>query len=118
MTLQSRSMTLKLHGKDEHRFGKMGSITVHAEETVDSKKAITMRLGCSNLYYKNPFLRISRITENGSPIPICKTEVVNNSLDPVWKPLCITMQQYVTKDNPLLIECFNLNTFGNHTFIG
>ncbi|MFS7949341.1 putative protein BONZAI [Helianthus anomalus] len=68
---------------------KIGSITVNAEETIATKMAITMRLRCSNL--------ISRIIENGSPIPICKTEVVNNNLDPVWKPLCITMQQYVSK---------------------
>ncbi|KAF5765707.1 putative C2 domain, von Willebrand factor, type A, copine, protein BONZAI, C2 domain superfamily [Helianthus annuus] len=103
MTHRSRSVTLKLHGKNRHDVGNLGSVTVHAEETIASKMAVEMRLRCSNLDNKDcfsksdPFLRISRVVEAGSPIPICKTEVVNNNLDPVWKPLCITMQQYVTK---------------------
>nr|XP_043617827.1 protein BONZAI 3-like isoform X2 [Erigeron canadensis] len=124
MTLKSRSMTLKLHGRNGHGVGSLGSITVHAEETIASKMAVTMKLRCSNLDNKDmfsksdPFLRISRIVEAGSPIPICKTEVVNNNLNPLWKPLCISMQQYVSKDNPLLIECFDFNSNGNHTLIG
>ncbi|KAI7750219.1 hypothetical protein M8C21_026316 [Ambrosia artemisiifolia] len=124
MTHRSRSVTLKLHGRNGHDVGNLGSITIHAEETIASKMAIEMRLRCSNLDNKDlfsksdPFLRISRIIEAGSPIPICKTETVNNNLNPVWKPLCITMQQYVNKDNPLVIECFDFNSNGNHTLIG
>ncbi|KAI3762536.1 hypothetical protein L1987_52966 [Smallanthus sonchifolius] len=91
MTLRSRSMTLKLHGRNGYD---------------------------DRLSKSDPFLRISRIVEAGNPIPMCKTEVVNNNLDPLWKPLCITMQQYVSKDNPLVIECFDFNSNGNHTFIG
>lgn len=121
MTLRSRSMTLKLCGKNGRD---AGSITVHGEETIASKMAVEMRLRCSNLDNKDrfsksdPFLRISRIVEAGSPIPICKTEVVDNNLDPVWKPLCISMPQYVSKDNPLIVECFDFNSSGNHTLIG
>ena len=47
--------------------------------------------------FQDPFLRISRIAESGGSIPICKTEVINNNLNPVWKPLCLTMQQYMSK---------------------
>ncbi|XP_076943911.1 protein BONZAI 3-like [Bidens hawaiensis] len=124
MTHQNRSMTLKLHGRNGHDIGYLGSITVHAEETIASRMAIEMKLRCSNLDNKDhfsksdPFLRISRVVEAGNPIPVCKTEVVNNNLDPVWKPLCITMQQFVSKDNPLIIECFDFNSNGNHTFMG
>ncbi|XP_076919316.1 protein BONZAI 3-like [Bidens hawaiensis] len=124
MTHRNRSMTLKLHGRNGHDIGYLGSITVHAEETVASRMAIEMKLRSSNLDNKDhfsksdPFLRISRVVEAGNPIPVCKTEVVNNNLDPVWKPLCITMQQYVSKDNPLIIECFDFNSNGNHTFMG
>ncbi|KAD6796284.1 hypothetical protein R6Q59_019911 [Mikania micrantha] len=124
MTFRDRSMTLKLHGRNGHGVGNMGSITVHAEEAIASKMAVEMRLRCKNLDNKDrfsksdPFLRISRIVEAGNPIPICKTEVVNDNLDPVWKPVCVTMQQYVSKDNPLVIECFDFNSNGNHTFIG
>ncbi|KAL8199623.1 hypothetical protein R6Q57_013191 [Mikania cordata] len=124
MTFRDRTMTLKLHGRNGHDVGNMGSITVHAEEAIASKMAVEMRLRCKNLDNKDwfsksdPFLRISRIVEAGNPIPICKTEVVNDNLDPVWKPVCVTMQQYVSKDNPLVIECFDFNSNGNHTFIG
>ncbi|KAL4582912.1 hypothetical protein LXL04_007473 [Taraxacum kok-saghyz] len=123
MTLKSRSMTIKLHGRDG-QFGDFGSVTVHAEETIDSKIATEMRFRCSNLDNKDlfsksdPFLRISRVVESGGSVPICKTEVVDNNLDPVWKPLCITLQQYVSKENPLVIECFDFNTNGNHSLIG
>lgn len=46
---------------------------------------------------QDPFLRISRAAESGGSIPICKTEVVNNNLNPTWKPLCLTMQQFMSK---------------------
>lgn len=124
MTRGSRSMTLKLHGRNGHDVGNVGLMTVHAEETIASKMAIEMRFRCSNLDNKDrfsksdPFLRISRIIENGNPIPICKTEVVDNNLNPVWKPLCISMQQYVNKSNPLVIECFDFNNSGHHELIG
>ncbi|PWA89020.1 calcium-dependent phospholipid-binding Copine family protein [Artemisia annua] len=124
MTLRSRSKTLQLHGRNGHHTGTLGSINVHAEETIASKMAVEMRLRCTNLDNKDrfsksdPFLRVSRIVEAGGPIPICKTEVVNNNLNPVWKPLCITMQQYGSKDNPLVIECFDFNSDGNHVLIG
>ncbi|KAA3487442.1 protein BONZAI 3-like isoform X2 [Gossypium australe] len=44
---------------------------------------------------EDPFLRISRQTEDGNHVPICKTE-----------------------DDPLLIECFDFNSNGNHVLIG
>lgn len=47
--------------------------------------------------FQDPFLRISRIVESGGSVPICKTEVVNNNLNPIWKPLTLTMQQFGSK---------------------
>uniref|UniRef100_A0A2N9GI06 C2 domain-containing protein n=1 Tax=Fagus sylvatica TaxID=28930 RepID=A0A2N9GI06_FAGSY len=67
---------------------------------------------------EDPFLRISRIVESGGSVPICKTEVVNNNLNPIWKPLCLSVQQFGSKDNPLIIECFDFNSSGNHVLIG
>ena len=46
---------------------------------------------------QDPFLRISRIVETGASIPICKTEVVNNNLNPIWKPVCLSFQQFGSK---------------------
>ena len=44
---------------------------------------------------------ISRVVETGGSVPICKTEVVDNDLNPFWKPVCLSMQQFVSKVNLL-----------------
>lgn len=54
-------------------------------------------LNMMNLNFQDPFLRISRTVETGGAVPICKTEVVNNNLNPTWKPVCLTMQQFMSK---------------------
>ncbi|THG20274.1 hypothetical protein TEA_013336 [Camellia sinensis var. sinensis] len=125
VTKQSRSLTLNLHNKNGQRGLKiLGTLTIHAEETVASRNVVEITFRCSHLDNKDlfsksdPFLRISRIVESGGAVPICKTEVVNNNLNPIWKPVCLTMQQFGSKDNPLVIECFDFNSNGNHVLIG
>ncbi|XWS57854.1 hypothetical protein CRYUN_Cryun09bG0209300 [Craigia yunnanensis] len=125
VTKRNRSLTLNLHSRNgPGGFKNFGTLTVHAEETFSSRMSVEMKLSCSQLDNKDmfsksdPFLRISRLTENGNSIPICKTEVINNNLNPVWRPLYLSMQQIGSKDNPLLIECFDFNSNGNHVLIG
>ncbi|MCL7024823.1 hypothetical protein MKW94_020966 [Papaver nudicaule] len=123
VTKNSKSLTLKLTAR--HGQGGMknqGTVTVHAEETVTSRQAVEITFRCSkldnkDLFLKDPFLRLSRIVE-GSTIAISKTEVVENNLNPTWKPLCLTSQQFGSKDTPLLIECFDFDSSGNHEPIG
>lgn len=125
VTKHSRSLTLNLLNKNGiDATKKLGSLTIHAEETSASRKAIEITFRCLHLQNKDvfsksdPFLRISRIVEAGGSVPICKTEVVNNNLNPTWKPLSLTMQQFGSKENPLIIECFDFDSSGNHQFIG
>ncbi|TYH91531.1 hypothetical protein ES332_A13G122500v1 [Gossypium tomentosum] len=125
VTKRNRSLTLNLHGKNGPGGSKnFGTLTVHAEESCLSRMAVEMKLRCSQLDNKDmfsksdPFLRISRLTESGKYVPICKTEVINNNLNPVWRPLYLSMQQFGSKDNPLRIECFDFNSNGNHVLIG
>ncbi|XVE90162.1 hypothetical protein DITRI_Ditri20bG0055900 [Diplodiscus trichospermus] len=125
LTKRNQSLTLNLHGKKGPvGFKNFGALTVHAEETFPSRMAVEMKLRCSHLDNKDlfsksdPFLRISRLTENGNSVAICKTEVINNNLNPVWRPLYLSMQQFGSKDSPLLIECFDFNSNGNHVLIG
>ncbi|XP_059648597.1 protein BONZAI 3-like isoform X2 [Cornus florida] len=125
LTKQSRSLTLRLHNKNRRSSLKnLGTLTVHAEETAGSRNAVEMTFHCSNLDNKDlfskcdPFLSVSRIVETGITVPIYKTEVVNNNLNPIRKPLCLTIQQFGSKDNPLVIECFDFNSSGNHVLIG
>ncbi|XP_062004902.1 protein BONZAI 3-like isoform X2 [Rosa rugosa] len=125
VTKQSRSLTLNLHSRSGRGgLRNFGTLTVHAEETMASKSVVEIKFRCSQLENKDlfsksdPFLRVSRIVENGSSVPICKTEVVDNNLNPIWKPLSLSMQQFGSKDNPLVIECFDFNSNGNHVLIG
>ncbi|XP_062084619.1 protein BONZAI 3-like [Humulus lupulus] len=127
VTKQNKSLTVNLHNKNGHRSStsrNLGTLTIHAEETIASKSVVDIVFRCSNLDNKDlfsksdPFLRISRIVERGGSIPICKTEVIDNNLNPIWKPLSLNMHQFGSKDNPLLIECFDFNSSGNHVLIG
>ncbi|KAI3863654.1 hypothetical protein MKW98_031246 [Papaver atlanticum] len=124
VTKDNKSLTLKLtvrNGQGVMR--NQGTITVYAEETITSKHAVEMIFRCSKLDNKDlfsksdPFLRLSRIAE-GVNIAICKTEVVNNNLNPTWKPVCLTSQQFGSKDTPLVLECFDFNSNGKHDLIG
>ncbi|KAK9215387.1 hypothetical protein WN944_007392 [Citrus x changshan-huyou] len=125
VTKQNRTLTLKLHNNYGPRVSRnFGTLSVHAEETVASKSAVEIAFRCSHLQNvdlfskSDPFLRISRIVESGNSVPIYKTEVINNNLHPIWRPITLSMQQFVSKENPLIIECFDFNTSGNHVLMG
>ena len=68
----------------------------------------------------DPFLRISRVTEEGGKLPVLKTEVIRNNLNPRWRPIQLTMQQLCNSDayRPLLLECFDWNASGALDLIG
>ncbi|CAA7406010.1 unnamed protein product [Spirodela intermedia] len=125
VTKKNRSLTLNLQDQSSPVGRKdLGNITIVAEETVSSRSVVEMVLRGSHLKNKDvfsksdPFLRISRVVEGGGAIPICKTEVIDNNLDPVWKPINLSMQKLLSKDNPLVIECYDFNSSGKHELIG
>ncbi|KAL1192954.1 Protein BONZAI 3 [Cardamine amara subsp. amara] len=125
MTRPNRTVTLNLTGNFGAGVNRhLGILSVQAEETVASKTVVEINFRCVNLDNKDmfsksdPFLRISRIVETSAAVPICRTEVVDNNLNPMWRPVCLTMQQFGSKETPLVIECFDFNTSGNHELIG
>ncbi|KAG5223646.1 COPINE family protein [Salix suchowensis] len=128
VTRPSRSLTLDLVYREDPMVSgnprRCGQLIVHAEECISSKTTTEMILKCSNLEYKDlfsrsdPFLLISKIVEVGVPIPVCKTEVLKNDHHPVWKPVFLSIQQVGSKENPLMIECFNFSSSGKHDLIG
>lgn len=125
VTRSDRLLTLDLAQHDEAAHPRScGKLTVHAEESINSKITTEMIIRCSDLDNKDlfsksdPFLVISKIAESGVPIPICKTEVIKDNLDPTWKPVSLNIQQVGSKDSPLIIECFNFNSNGKHDLIG
>ncbi|KAL6845034.1 hypothetical protein ACP4OV_025207 [Aristida adscensionis] len=122
VTKFNHSLTLNLQNGYEHAL--LGTMTVHAEESDSSRIAVEMTLRCLNLENKDmfsksdPFLRISKLVETTGPIPICKTEAVTDNLNPIWRPITLTSQQFGSKDNPLLVECFDFDSNGDHELIG
>lgn len=117
---------LKDQGLEVMGMPELGLLTVRAEEMVNSKSVVEISAHCSELDNKDlfsksdPFLSISKRTEDGSFIPVYKTEVKKNRLNPTWKPIKITLQQLCNGDMdcPLKIECFNFNGSGRHDLIG
>ncbi|KAI3968490.1 hypothetical protein MKX01_007800 [Papaver californicum] len=124
VTKHNKSLILKLTvRKGQGVMRNQGTLTVYAEETITSRQAVEMIFSCSKLDNRDlfsksdPFLRLSRIAE-GVNIAISKTEVVKNNLNPTWRPVCLTSQQFGSKDTPLVIECFDFNNSGKHELIG
>ncbi|CAL0325256.1 unnamed protein product [Lupinus luteus] len=127
ITKSDRSLTLDLHREDSMRPTNSlnyGKLSVHAEECVTSKTTIEMIFRCSDLEYRDlfsrsdPFLLISKVVEGGAHIPICKTEVIKNDLNPAWKSVFLNIQQVGSKESPLIIECYNFNSNGKHDLMG
>ncbi|XP_057416011.1 protein BONZAI 1-like isoform X2 [Lotus japonicus] len=126
ITKPDRSMTLDLQ-RDSMRSSpslNCGKLLVHAEESISSKTSIEMILRCSDLEYRDlfsksdPFLLISKVVEGGTHVPICKTEAIKNDHSPTWKPVYLNIQQVGSKENPLVIECYNFNSNGRHDLMG
>ncbi|CAK9204572.1 unnamed protein product [Sphagnum troendelagicum] len=123
----NQKFTVPLHGQGErvHQHD-WGSLTITTEEMVKSKSLVEIVVRCAELDNKDlfsksdPFLRISRLQEDGSATSVYRTEVKKNNLNPTWKPIRISLQQLNNgdMDRPLKIECCNFNTNGSHDLIG
>ncbi|KAK6795653.1 hypothetical protein RDI58_009107 [Solanum bulbocastanum] len=128
VTKSDRSLTMDLvcgeqfSGQAHAR--KFGKLTIFAEESISSKTTVELKLRCSELESKDlfsksdPFLVVSKTTESGIVVPICKTEVMKNDHSPSWKPVFLKIQQIGSKENPLIIECYDFNSNGKHSLIG
>eukprot|EP00762_Andalucia_godoyi_P008293 ANDGO_02978.mRNA.1 Copine-A len=68
----------------------------------------------------DPFLIFNRLMEDGSAVPVAKTEVVKNSLNPVWKPLQCSTSLLCNGDlqRPVQVDCFDWNRSGKSEYIG
>lgn len=118
-------LTRELQGSDTLSI--RGSLTIRAEEVGNSKPLqLEILLRCSDLenqeYFSksDPFLRFSRIQQDGMATAIFDTETINNNLNPKWDrirrnihPLCNS-----NLDRPVRIECFDHNSVGSHKLIG
>jgi hypothetical protein len=85
-------LTIPLKGKGAGK----GTLTVTSEELSGANEQLTFSVLAKNIDKKDflgksdGFLIFKRAAEGGSWIAVHKTEVVKNSLNPVWKPITIS----------------------------
>uniref|UniRef100_A0AAQ5YZ05 C2 domain-containing protein n=1 Tax=Amphiprion ocellaris TaxID=80972 RepID=A0AAQ5YZ05_AMPOC len=106
---------------------KCGTFIVRAEELSNCRVKVLMLQFCGNKLDKkdffgksDPFLVFYRSNEDGS-FTIChKTEVVKNTLDPVWQAFKIPVRALCNGDydRSIKVEVYDWDRDGGHDFIG
>ncbi|XP_060931541.1 copine-9-like isoform X1 [Limanda limanda] len=105
---------------------KCGVIILTAEELSNCRDIATMQLCANKLDKKDffgksdPFLVFYRSNEDGT-FTIChKTEVIKNTLNPVWQPFTIPVRALCNGDydRTVKIDVFDWDRDGSHDFIG
>ncbi|XP_051948039.1 copine-9-like isoform X2 [Xyrauchen texanus] len=105
---------------------KCGNIIFTAEELSNCRDIATMQLCANKLDKKDffgksdPFLVFYRSNEDGT-FTIChKTEVIKNTLNPVWQPFTIPVRALCNGDydRTVKIDVFDWDRDGSHDFIG
>ncbi|MBN3304656.1 CPNE5 protein, partial [Amia calva] len=112
------------------RFGipgkKCGTIILSAEELGNCRDSATMQFCANKLDKKDffgksdPFMVFYRSNEDGT-FTIChKTEVVKNTLNPVWQAFAIPVRALCNGDydRTIKVEVYDWDRDGSHDFIG
>ncbi|XP_053458827.1 copine-5 isoform X2 [Nycticebus coucang] len=105
---------------------KCGTIILSAEELSNCRDVATMQFCANKLDKKDffgksdPFLVFYRSNEDGT-FTIChKTEVVKNTLNPVWQTFSIPVRALCNGDydRTIKVEVYDWDRDGSHDFIG
>uniref|UniRef100_A0A8C7YBN3 Copine family member IX n=1 Tax=Oryzias sinensis TaxID=183150 RepID=A0A8C7YBN3_9TELE len=105
---------------------KCGVIILTAEELSNCRDIATMQLCANKLDKKDffgksdPFLVFYRSNEDGT-FTIChKTEVIKNTLNPVWQPFTIPVRALCNGDydRTVKVDVYDWDRDGRHDFIG
>ncbi|XP_005084968.1 copine-5 isoform X2 [Mesocricetus auratus] len=105
---------------------KCGSIILSAEELSNCRDVATMQFCANKLDKKDffgksdPFLAFYRSNEDGT-FTIChKTEVMKNTLNPVWQTFSIPVRALCNGDydRTIKVEVYDWDRDGSHDFIG
>uniref|UniRef100_A0A3Q0R3Z0 Copine Va n=1 Tax=Amphilophus citrinellus TaxID=61819 RepID=A0A3Q0R3Z0_AMPCI len=105
---------------------KCGTIILSAEELGNCRDYATMQFCANKLDKKDffgksdPFMVFYRSNEDGT-FTIChKTEVVKNTLNPVWQPFSIPVRALCNGDydRTIKVEVYDWDRDGSHDFIG
>ncbi|KAG7494474.1 copine-8-like isoform X2 [Solea senegalensis] len=105
---------------------KCGAIILSAEELSNCRDSALMQFCANKLDKKDffgksdPFMVFYRSNEDGT-FTIChKTEVVKNTLNPVWQPFTIPVRALCNGDydRTIKVEVYDWDRDGSHDFIG
>lgn len=79
----------------------VGTILITAEEVGSNKDVVTIQWRASKLDKKDflgksdPFIEVYRVNDDRSRLLIYRSEVVENSLNPIWKPFTVPLQRLI-----------------------
>ncbi|KAJ7360434.1 hypothetical protein OS493_015535 [Desmophyllum pertusum] len=123
VSLGTYTKPLVLKGTAENR---AGTITVVTEEVSGGSDEVYLQFRAEKLDKKDflgksdPYLELARSKEDGTFVVVHRTEVIQNNLNPKWKPFQIPVQQLCNGDydRTIRISCFDWDSDGSHDFIG
>jgi len=126
VSAQGRGLVRRLQGAGRSANNRKQSISITAEELVDSKEVLTLNLSGTNLDRKDwfgssdPFVTISKSGEFGDFRVVHRTPVIKNNLNPTWKPFSVPLSSLCNgdKDRVLKFEVADWNWNGSHSHIG
>ncbi|XP_038662795.1 copine-2 [Scyliorhinus canicula] len=122
--VSSKKMTRPLTLTNGKPAGK-GTIMISAQEISDNR-VITLsmagrKLDKKDLFGKSdPYLEFYKQEEDGKWMLVHRTEVIKNTLDPVWKPFSTPLVSLCNGDveKTVKILCYDYDNDGGHDFIG
>ncbi|OMJ92385.1 hypothetical protein SteCoe_4827 [Stentor coeruleus] len=103
-----------------------GTLVVRVEEVKLSRDAFMLRFRGIKLDKKDtfgksdPYLIFYRNISQNQWTEIHRTEIIKNTLDPVWNPFELTEQKLCNSDRnkPIKVECYDWDKVGSHDLIG
>jgi Ca2+-dependent lipid-binding protein len=104
-----------------------GTCMIRCEEMANQNGVVTLIMkakGLTNLDgmfgKSDPFLRMSRSREIGAPLPMFRSEVVMNNLNPTWKKITVSLSALCNGDpyRSITFDVADYDSDGSHDFIG
>ncbi|XP_050990851.1 copine-2 isoform X1 [Labeo rohita] len=102
-----------------------GAITITAQELSDNRIiTLTMcgrKLDKKDFFGKSdPYLEFHKQGDDGKWMMVHRTEVIKNTLDPVWKPFTVPLISLCNGDvdRNIKVLCYDYDNDGGHDFIG
>ena len=112
--------------KNEKLQKSAGILLIRAEEVSDSKDVVTFCLSGKGLDKKDwfgksdPYLEFQRCNEDNTYTVVHRTEVIKNTLNPIWKVFTIPVQVLCNGDyqRNIKVFCYDWNMNGDTDLIG